>query len=73
MMIVYFCALLLVVGGLVYMRLSSSSGGGDKPNTASTMLIDGTQSQKSWLLPSAAAANISVLPSFLLCFFFVII
>ena len=51
-MIVYFCALLLVVGGLVYMRLSSSSGGGDKPNTASTMLIDGTQSQKSWLLYS---------------------
>jgi len=44
------------------MRLSS--GGGDKPNTASTMLIDGTQSQKSWLLPSAAAAIISVLPSF---------
>ena len=72
-MIVYFCALLLVVGGLVYMRLSSSSGGGDKPNTASTMLIDGTQSQKSWLLPSATTANISVLPSFLLCFFFVII
>ena len=55
------------------MRLSSSIGGVDKPNTASTMLIDGTQSQKSWLLPSAAAANISVLPSFLLCFFFVII
>ena len=54
------------------MRLSSSSssssssgGAGEKPNTASTMLIDGTQSQKSWL-PRCHCYILSVLP-FLLC------